>query len=32
MVAGILFNYGILCALVGLCVAMVGFALGGRVA
>jgi len=32
VVAGILFNYGIVCALVCLCIALVGFAMGGRVA
>lgn len=32
MIAGILFNYGVLGALICVCVALVGFAMGGRVA
>ena len=32
MVAGLMFNFGLLGALLCLCIALVGFAMGGRVA
>jgi len=32
MVAGLMFNFGILGALLCVCISLIGFALGGRVA
>lgn len=32
MIAGIMFNFGMLGAILCLCIALIGFALGGRVA